>query len=70
MAGRVLLNFKELKRKGVPYGREHLRTKIKEGTFPAPVPISDRAIGWIESEIDDWVEQRIALRDQQKQTAA
>jgi prophage regulatory protein len=30
------------------------------GTFPSSVPLGQKAIGWIEDEIDSWVEQRIA----------
>ena len=33
---------------------------IKSGTFPSPVRISARSVGWIASEISQWVESRIA----------
>lgn len=33
------------------------------GTFPRPVALSARAVGWIASEIDAWVESRKAERD-------
>lgn len=36
---------------------------IREGTFPKPIPLSTRARGWLVSEIEDWLEQRVALRD-------
>lgn len=32
---------------------------VKKGTFPRPISIGVRAVGWIESEIDDWIESRI-----------
>ncbi len=33
-------------------------------TFPKPFKLSDkgRAVGWVESEIDAWIEQRAAVR--------
>ena len=33
---------------------------IKVGRFPAQVKLGLRAVGWIESEIDDWIEARIS----------
>ena len=32
---------------------------IKEGRFPKQVSLGDRAVGWVETEIDGWVEDRI-----------
>lgn len=37
--------------------------KIMERTFPAPVKLGPHAVGWIESEIDEWIANRIAERD-------
>lgn len=34
------------------------------GTFPKPVHLSDKAVGWVSTEIEDWVKARIAERDQ------
>jgi len=33
--------------------------KIKEGTFPAPVPIGERAKAWDSFAVDEWVEEKI-----------
>lgn len=33
--------------------------------FPAPVPLGRRAVGWLESEINEWMMQRAAARSQQ-----
>ena len=35
---------------------------MAEGKFPAPVPIGARAVAWVESEVDDWIEARIRDR--------
>lgn len=33
---------------------------VRERTFPAPIPIGARAVGWIEEEVNDWIEERIS----------
>jgi predicted DNA-binding transcriptional regulator AlpA len=58
-----LLTFNQLKDKGIPWCRDHLRRKAKAGEFPAPVPISDSRIAWVETEVDVWMEARTAERD-------
>ena len=44
-------------------GRSTIYKKVKEGTFPKPVPISGGAVGWLASEIEEWLAARIAERD-------
>lgn len=39
------------------------------GRFPRRVPLGARAIGWVEDEVDEWVAQRIAARDDPEQAA-
>ncbi|MEI7670316.1 MAG: AlpA family transcriptional regulator [Pseudomonadota bacterium] len=41
------------------YKRASIYKKIKEGKFPSPYPLGDRAVGWLESDIDNWIEERI-----------
>lgn len=36
---------------------------ISEGSFPKRVPLGDRAVGWVESEVMSWVMGRIEARD-------
>jgi len=36
---------------------------IAAGTFPRPIKIGPRAVGWLESEIDAWLAARVAERD-------
>ena len=38
---------------------------VKNGTHPKPVPIGRYTVGWVESEIDEWIEKRIEARDQE-----
>ncbi|MPZ47021.1 MAG: AlpA family phage regulatory protein [Betaproteobacteria bacterium] len=37
--------------------------RVAAGTFPRQVPLGDKATGWLESEIEQWVAERIAERD-------
>jgi prophage regulatory protein len=35
---------------------------VAEGTFPKPVPLGERAVAWIEAEVDAWIDNRIKHR--------
>ena len=35
---------------------------VAEGRFPKPVPLGARSVGWIESELEEWLRDRIAAR--------
>ncbi len=39
--------------------RSTLYQYIKEGDFPKPVQLGLRAVGWIESDISDWIAARV-----------
>lgn len=41
--------------------RSSIYNAIKQGTFPAQVSLGPRAVGWLESSIDDWIQKRIAI---------
>ncbi|QRY82427.1 AlpA family transcriptional regulator [Pseudomonas sp. PDNC002] len=36
---------------------------IGEGAFPKPVPLVGRSVGWVESEVHEWIRGRIVQRD-------
>ncbi|MEZ9440288.1 helix-turn-helix transcriptional regulator [Vibrio atlanticus] len=38
-------------------------SKIKEGEFPVSVSIGSRTVAWLESDIDEWLEWRVQIRD-------
>jgi len=43
---------------------------IKAGIFPRPVPLGPRAVGWIESDVSNWIAERVALaRDNANRSA-
>jgi prophage regulatory protein len=44
-------------------GRSSIYEMVSTGDFPAPVQIGERAIGWIESEFEAWLNAKAAQRD-------
>ena len=42
--------------------RSTIYLRIARGTFPAPVSLGGRAVGWIEAEVTAWLTARIAQR--------
>lgn len=39
--------------------RSTIYLRIAEGSFPPPVSLGGRAVGWIEAEVSDWLTGRI-----------
>lgn len=35
--------------------RSSLYAKISRGEFPPPINLGARAVGWLESEVDEWI---------------
>ena len=46
------------------YRRTTIYEMIKAGDFPAPVHLGPRAVAWVESEVEAWMQERIDARDQ------
>ncbi len=58
--------IKDVKEK-TALGRSTIYKKIDEGTFPPQVSIGAHKVVWIESEVDDWIEEQISRsRDRSK----
>ncbi len=36
---------------------------IGEGSFPKPVSLGDRCVGWVDTEVQEWILARIKERD-------
>ncbi|SUD31779.1 AlpA family transcriptional regulator [Pseudomonas fluorescens] len=60
----IHINRIELVCKTTGLGRSTIYKYIAEGLFPKPVSLGDRAVGWIESEVQDWIMARIKERDE------
>ena len=39
--------------------RSTIYLRISEGTFPKPVKLGGRAVGWVQTEVQDWLQQQI-----------
>lgn len=57
--GRIL-RFPELREK-VGYSRSNIHYLMEMGEFPKSIKLGGRAVGWLESEVDSWIQERIAL---------
>ena len=43
--------------------RQQLETMMRDQGFPAPIPLSVRAKGWLVSEVNAWLDGQKAIRD-------
>jgi len=39
--------------------RSTIYHRISDGTFPKPINIGIRAVGWLESDIDKWIDEQV-----------
>ncbi len=42
--------------------RSAIYRKMNEDQFPQSISLGDRAVAWVESEVDEWMEECLALR--------
>ena len=57
----VILRLKKVMEK-TGLSRSTIYNYIKDKTFPKPISLGIRAVGWLESDIDEWIQSRIAMR--------
>jgi prophage regulatory protein len=36
---------------------------VDAGTFPNPIPLGGRSVGWVDAEVHEWILTRIAARN-------
>ncbi|MDJ0040924.1 helix-turn-helix transcriptional regulator [Pantoea allii] len=53
-----LIRITEVQRR-IGYSKAWIYRLLKDSRFPKPVKIGTRAIAFVESEVDEWIEQRI-----------
>jgi prophage regulatory protein len=59
-----VISFEKLgSEKGIRYSRQHIYNLEKMKRFPKRIRIGPNRIGWVESEIDDWLKSKIDARD-------
>lgn len=42
--------------------RSALYERIREGSFPRQIPLGPRSVGWLEADIEAWIEKQVARR--------
>jgi prophage regulatory protein len=52
-----------LREKGIPFTAMHLRRLVKAKRLPQPIHVGLNRLGWVEAEIDEWLNARVAERD-------
>jgi prophage regulatory protein len=59
-----VVSKKELKTVcGIPYSGQHIARLEAAGAFPKRIRLGQNRVAWLLSEIEEWLEARIALRD-------
>ena len=57
-----LIKLKEVMAK-TSLGHSSIYKFISEGTFPKQVSLGAKSVAWVESEVDDWIMEKIGERD-------
>lgn len=47
----------------VPYSKVHIYRLMERGEFPQSVEVGPQRVAWVESEIDEWIAERLRRRD-------
>ncbi|WP_229624145.1 AlpA family transcriptional regulator [Vibrio parahaemolyticus] len=45
-------------------GRSSIYKFMEDGRFPKSVSLGDRAVAWVETEVEEWIEQKVAEREE------
>jgi prophage regulatory protein len=56
-----ILRLPEVKKR-VGLSRSSIYQAIQRKVFPSPIPLGARAVGWLESDIAEWLASQIAQR--------
>ena len=58
-----ILSYSDLTERGIRFSKVHLWRLERAGKFPKRVPLGKARHGWLETEIDEWIEARLSERD-------
>lgn len=47
----------------VKYSTQHIARLEKAGQFPKRLRLGQNRVAWVQAEIEDWIEERLAKRD-------
>ena len=59
----VILRLPEIKQR-TGLSRSSIYLRISKNEFPASISLGGRAVGWLEEDIDKWLEQKIDVSRQ------
>jgi prophage regulatory protein len=66
MSRQNILSYEDLKHRGIKFTRQWISKLIKDGAFPKPIKLGQgHSVGFVESEIDEWIEKLISKRDEE-----
>jgi prophage regulatory protein len=54
----TILRLPDVKR-STGLSRSTIYLRISQGTFPKPISLGGRAVGWLEGEVQQWLQRRI-----------
>lgn len=43
--------------------RSSIYAFIAQGKFPKPIQLGERSVGWLSSEVEEWIQSRISQRE-------
>lgn len=58
MFHQVLRIFEVSDRTGLP--RSSIYAKIQAGDFPRPIKLGPRSVGWLEGDINSWIDEKVS----------
>ena len=58
MFHQVLRIFEVSDRTGLP--RSSIYAKIQAGDFPRPIKLGPRSVGWLEADINNWLDEKVS----------
>jgi len=61
--GKITILRRKHVEKRTGLSRSTIYLRVQEGTFPRPVNLGSRAVGWLENEIEEWLAARIEIRN-------
>ena len=59
-----LISYDDLRPKGIPYSKVQIWRLERDGRFPKRVSVGPQRYAWIQSEIDQYIAERIRARDE------
>lgn len=57
----IILPIDEVKRR-VGLSKSTIYDLVRKEEFPAPVQLTKNRVGWLESEVEDWIAERVRSR--------